>query len=60
MAPGSDAAAIADAINQAEAAARATEPDMTLVMYLEPDIDLGPAAAASAPAAAPSSASGEQ
>ena len=52
VAPGSDAAAIADAINQAEAAARATEPDMTLVMYLEPDIDLGPGAHAGAGTAA--------
>ncbi|KQZ90652.1 cation diffusion facilitator family transporter [Phycicoccus sp. Root563] len=44
VSPGSDAAAIADAINRAEAAVRATEPDMTLVIYLEPDIDLGESA----------------
>ncbi|WP_270886474.1 cation diffusion facilitator family transporter [Pedococcus sp. 5OH_020] len=39
VSPGSDARGIADAINRAEAAARAAQPDMTLVMYLEPDID---------------------
>ena len=41
VSPGSDAAGIADAINRAEVAARAAEPSLTLVIYLEPDIDLG-------------------
>ncbi len=41
VSPGSDAAGIADAINRAEVAARAAEPSLALVIYLEPDIDLG-------------------
>ena len=41
VSPGSGAAEIADAINRAEAAARAAEPKLNLVIYLEPDIDLG-------------------
>ena len=32
---------IAHAIDMAEQAARAAKPDMKLLMYLEPDIDLG-------------------
>ncbi len=39
VSPGSDAAAIADAINLAETRAREAEPDLTLLIYLEPDID---------------------
>lgn len=36
------AQAVATAIDEAEARARAAVPDLTLVMYLEPDIDRGP------------------
>ena len=35
------AEAIAEAINAAEARAREATPDLTLLMYLEPDIDTG-------------------
>ncbi len=36
-----DAAQLAETINRAEGAARAAAPGLTLVMYLEPDLDLG-------------------
>ncbi|NYG07687.1 cation diffusion facilitator family transporter [Phycicoccus badiiscoriae] len=38
---GTTAEAIAEAINTAEARAREATPDLTLLMYLEPDIDTG-------------------
>lgn len=37
----STAADVAEAINAAEAAARESVPDLTLLIYLEPDIDMG-------------------
>jgi cation diffusion facilitator family transporter len=41
VARGAKAEDIADAINAAEAQARAAVPDLTLLIYLEPDIDTG-------------------
>ncbi|QGN56687.1 cation diffusion facilitator family transporter [Nostocoides sp. HKS02] len=41
VARGAKAEDIADAINAAEARARAAVPDLTLLIYLEPDIDTG-------------------
>jgi cation diffusion facilitator family transporter len=41
VAPTADAAVVAGTINRAEAAARAAVPGMTLLIYLEPDIDAG-------------------